>query len=88
VEAHAGIDAALREMHAAFEGDGEEVQREWVRFTQRVDKRLEEALRATVKRSLQVGGGGCAGGRGWWSWGCRLWWQERAQGGACSSAMC
>jgi hypothetical protein len=48
-------------MHAAFEGDGEEVQREWVRFTQRVDKRLEEALRATVKRSLQVGR---RGGRG------------------------
>lgn len=53
VEAHAGIDAALREMHTAFAGDGEEVQREWVRFTARVDKRLEDALRATVKRSLQ-----------------------------------
>lgn len=41
-------------MYAAFEADSEEVQREWVRFTQRVDKRLEEALRTTVKRSLQA----------------------------------
>lgn len=54
IDAHAGIDAALKEMHAAFEPDGEEVQREWVRFTQRVDKKLEDALRATVKRSLQA----------------------------------
>ena len=54
IDAHAGIDAALKEMHTAFEPDGEEVQREWVRFTQRVDKKLEDALRATVKRSLQA----------------------------------
>jgi dynein heavy chain len=54
VDAHAGIHAALADMHAAFSGDGEDVQREWVRFTQRVDRRLEDALRATVKRSLQA----------------------------------
>lgn len=36
-----------------FEADSEEVQREWVRYTQKVDKRMEEALRHTVKRSLQ-----------------------------------
>ena len=29
------------------------MQREWVGFTQSVDKKLEEALRHTVKRSLQ-----------------------------------
>jgi hypothetical protein len=54
IDAHAGIDAALRSMYSAFEGDGEEVQREWVRFTRRVDRRLEDALRSTVKRSLQA----------------------------------
>jgi hypothetical protein len=53
-EAHAGIHAALAEMHASFVSDGEDVQREWVRFTARVDRRLEDALRATVKRSLQA----------------------------------
>jgi hypothetical protein len=37
-----------------FEGDSEEVQREWVRFRQKVDKKMEDALRHTVKKSLQV----------------------------------
>ncbi len=37
-----------------FEADSEEVQREWVRFTQKIDKKLEDALRHTVKKSLQV----------------------------------
>jgi hypothetical protein len=41
-------------IHKFFEGDSEEVQREWVRFTQKIDKRMEDALRHTVKKSLQV----------------------------------
>lgn len=36
-----------------FETDSEDVQREWVRYTQKVDKKMEEALRHTIKRSLQ-----------------------------------
>lgn len=55
IDAHAGIAAALDAMHGAFAADGEEVQREWVSFTARVDAKLEDALRTTVKRSLQVG---------------------------------
>jgi hypothetical protein len=54
IDAHAGIEAALTSMHAPFASDGEDVQREWVRFTGRVDARLEDALRSTVKRSLQA----------------------------------
>jgi dynein heavy chain len=53
VSAHADIKAALEQMYGFFEADGEEVQREWVRFTQQVDAQLEAALRHTVKRSLQ-----------------------------------
>lgn len=52
------IRSTLASMAKVFEQDGEEVQREWVRFTAKVDKKLEEALRHTVKRSLQVSRGG------------------------------
>jgi hypothetical protein len=54
VRAHAEVKDTLSAMYKYFEADSEEVQREWVRFTQKVDKRLEDALRTTVKRSLQV----------------------------------
>lgn len=40
-------------MHTFFESDGEEVQREWVRFTAKVDKKVEAVLHHAVKRSLQ-----------------------------------
>ncbi len=43
-----------------FEADSEEVQREWVKYTQKVDKKLEDALRHTVKKSLQVRAAGGA----------------------------
>lgn len=52
-EALAGIQQALAEMHAIFAADSEEVQREWVRFTARVDKKVEGVLHHAVKRSLQ-----------------------------------
>ncbi len=45
-----------------FENDSEEVQREWVKYTQKVDKKMEEALRYTVKKSLQVRVGPLLGG--------------------------
>ncbi|WIA13292.1 hypothetical protein OEZ85_006876 [Tetradesmus obliquus] len=47
------IQTTLAELHDLFEGDGEEVQREWVKFTVKADKKVEDALRHTVKRSLQ-----------------------------------
>lgn len=40
-------------MHTFFESDGEEVQREWVRFTAKIDKKVEAVLHHAVKRSLQ-----------------------------------
>ncbi|GIM07381.1 hypothetical protein Vretimale_11536 [Volvox reticuliferus] len=40
-------------IHRVFEQDSEEVQREWVRFTQKVDRKLEDALRHVIKKSLQ-----------------------------------
>jgi dynein heavy chain len=53
VSAYEEIRRTLEEIYTFFEGDSEDVQREWVRFTQSVDKKLEDALRHTVKRSLQ-----------------------------------
>lgn len=47
------IQHTLAEMHTFFESDGEDVQREWVRFTARVDKKVEAVLHYAVKRSLQ-----------------------------------
>lgn len=38
-----------------FDADSEEVQREWVRYTRKVDKKMEDAVRYTIKKSLQVG---------------------------------
>jgi dynein heavy chain len=47
------IQHTLAEIHTFFESDGEEVQREWVRFTAKIDKKVEAVLHHTVKRSLQ-----------------------------------
>eukprot|EP00798_Chlamydomonas_sp_ICE-L_P021926 gene21926-28972_t len=47
------IKEVMSVIYRVFESDSEEVQREWVKFTQRVDKKMEEALRYTVKKSLQ-----------------------------------
>lgn len=48
------VQQTLAEIHTFFEADGEDVQREWVSFTQKADKKVEDALRHTVKRSLQA----------------------------------
>lgn len=53
VRAYEDIKDTLAAIYKFYEADSEEVQREWGRFTQNVDKKLEEALRHTVKRSLQ-----------------------------------
>jgi dynein heavy chain len=47
------IQQTLAELHVYFEADSEDVQREWVKFTAKVDRKVEGALRHTVKRSLQ-----------------------------------
>lgn len=47
------VQHTLAEMHTFFESDGEEVQREWVRFTARIDKKVQAVLHHAVKRSLQ-----------------------------------
>jgi dynein heavy chain len=47
------VHHTLAEMHTFFESDGEEVQREWVRFTARIDKKVQAVLHHAVKRSLQ-----------------------------------
>jgi dynein heavy chain, axonemal len=54
IAAHERVRATLMELHTPFSADSEDVQREWVRFTVRVDKRMEEALHQTVRRSLQA----------------------------------
>ncbi len=51
------IREIMASIHRVFEQDSEDVQREWVRFTQKVDRKLEDALRHVVKKSLQVGVG-------------------------------
>lgn len=48
-----GIQQTLAELFTFFESDSEDVQREWVRFTAKVDKKVEAVLHHTVKRSLQ-----------------------------------
>ena len=54
VQAVEEIREVMATIYRVFENDSEEVQREWVKYTQKVDKKMEEALRYTVKKSLQV----------------------------------
>lgn len=76
-------------MHGAFAVDGEEVQREWVRYTARVDAKLEDALRATVKRSLQVWRASCCCMRVFGKGGSvtARWWVAVGCGRACGPAL-
>ena len=52
-KAYNEIHATLSAMYETFAQDSDDVQAEWAAYTRRVDKLIEEALRATVKRSLQ-----------------------------------
>jgi len=47
------VTEIMANIYKIFEADSEEVQREWVRYTRKVDKKLEDAVRHMVKRSLQ-----------------------------------
>ena len=43
----------MRRMSEVFIGDGGEVHLHWVKYTERMDRMVEEALRLNVKWSLQ-----------------------------------
>ena len=47
------IKDTMAHTYLTFANDPEEIQAEWLKYTNKVDKRLEEALRTTVKKSLQ-----------------------------------
>lgn len=58
------IKSVLASVYEIFRSDSEEVQREWVKYTNKVDKKMEDALRFSIKKSLQVGSAQqAAGGR-------------------------
>lgn len=50
---HEELRALLSASYETFKNDGEEVQREWRKFVHGLDASVEDALRLTVKRSLQ-----------------------------------
>jgi dynein heavy chain len=50
--AAADVQASLASARVHFQGDGDEVQREWAALTCRVDERLHAALRSSVHASL------------------------------------
>ena len=50
---HDQVRATLLTLYEYFRADGREVQVFWSRFIEKVDEKVEEALRVTVKRSLQ-----------------------------------
>ncbi|XP_075910842.1 dynein axonemal heavy chain 2-like [Petromyzon marinus] len=51
---HEGLLALLRRTHEAFRSDGAEVQQCWAQHMERVERRVQEALRVNVRRSLQA----------------------------------
>ena len=51
--AHAEIVALMRSTYQFFQHDPPVIQREWEAFVRKIDKKVEEALRTTAKRSLQ-----------------------------------
>jgi dynein heavy chain len=52
-QTHQEVKATMLRAFEVFRYDGDDVQAEWIRFVEKVDRMLEEALRTTVKRSLQ-----------------------------------
>ena len=51
--AHAHIGRILAHSYSFFRDHGPDIQQEWRRYVRKTDARVEEALRLTVKRSLQ-----------------------------------
>eukprot|EP00762_Andalucia_godoyi_P004499 ANDGO_05184.mRNA.1 Dynein-1-beta heavy chain len=50
---HKDVLGHLAKCYAFFKGHPEEIQRQWRAYLERIDKKVEDALRTTVKRSLQ-----------------------------------
>ena len=50
---HEQMKELMRQTHETFRSELDEVQREWVSFVVSIDKAVEDALRMTVKRSMQ-----------------------------------
>jgi dynein heavy chain len=50
---HNELQGILTQTHEIFKNDGKEVQNQWVLYVEKVDQLVEDALRLTVKRSLQ-----------------------------------
>ena len=47
------IKETMAKTYETFSNDSEEVQEEWIKYTEKLDKKMEESLRHTVKKSLQ-----------------------------------
>eukprot|EP00002_Diphylleia_rotans_P022931 TRINITY_DN4501_c0_g1_i3.p1 TRINITY_DN4501_c0_g1~~TRINITY_DN4501_c0_g1_i3.p1 ORF type:complete len:4513 (-),score=1142.54 TRINITY_DN4501_c0_g1_i3:360-11993(-) len=52
-QSHREMKEIMRNTYEVFKNDSDDVQGEWNRYVQKVDKMVEDALRQTVKRSLQ-----------------------------------
>jgi dynein heavy chain len=50
---HLSMRDLMKSTHETFRSDVEEVQREWASFVEQIDRSVEDALRQTVKKSLQ-----------------------------------
>ena len=53
IKAHTDITKTMKDMYMHFANDDRNVQHQWALFTRSVDTKIEDALRQTVKRSLQ-----------------------------------
>ncbi|XP_048588102.1 dynein axonemal heavy chain 2 isoform X2 [Nematostella vectensis] len=51
--AHVEIVGTMKNTHEVFKNDGQEVQAHWLRYTEKMDRMVEEAFRLNVKWSLQ-----------------------------------
>ncbi|KAJ3024564.1 UNVERIFIED_CONTAM: Dynein heavy chain 2, axonemal [Siphonaria sp. JEL0065] len=53
VSTHESIHQTLQALFETFKNDGKDVFNQWIKYVQKVDGFVEEALRVAVKRSLQ-----------------------------------
>ena len=51
--AHHEIVVTMKRIYEFFMYDSQDIQREWKQFVERIEKDIDDALRTTVKRSLQ-----------------------------------
>lgn len=52
-QTHDDIIASMKQTFHIFQNDGSEVQQHWHRYTEKMDRMVEEAFRLNVKWSLQ-----------------------------------